>query len=52
MRVDGAPCMGEYMKARVAIKHADGFSGTKNMSKNSSKPIAITLNKKSRDIFI
>ena len=25
MRVDGAPCMGEYMKARVAIKHADGF---------------------------
>ena len=25
MRVDGAPCMGEYMKARVTIKHADGF---------------------------
>ena len=25
MRVDGAPCMGEYMKARVAIKHADRF---------------------------
>ena len=25
MRVDGAPCMGEYMKARVAIKHADVF---------------------------
>ena len=25
MRVDGAPCMGEYMKSRVAIKHTDGF---------------------------
>ena len=43
MRIDGAPCMGEYIKARVATQHADGFSGTKNMSKSSSKPLAITL---------
>ena len=52
MRVDGAPCMGEYMKARVAIKHADGFFWNKEYVEKFFKTIAITLNKKSRDIFI
>ena len=37
LRVDGAPCIGEYTKGFVAIRSVDGFFGTRNIWKGFIK---------------
>ena len=52
MRVDGAPCMGEHMKAKTAINPVDGFFGTKNMLRNFTKKTVMLRKNLFQDIFI